>query len=165
MRSFDQPTRDLSPCFLLVVIALAAGARVATSLREDKRSVVRECRPGAIRCIIPTVARVSSHRGEKRAAWIALFLIAGPIGILAVLVMGFDLLTGLILALVCWPLAALAGYRIWRMDHPAGSAWAALRKRLRWYGGVALGVAVSISDNDPDPEGAGSRAKGDGGGF
>jgi 4-hydroxybenzoate polyprenyltransferase len=95
---------------------------------------------------------------------VALFFIAGSVGMVAVLLMATGGLAGLPFAIVTWSLATLAGYRIWRMDHPDDSAWKALRQRLGWYTGVALGAAVSIDDNGPNTDGGESDGgTGDGG--
>jgi hypothetical protein len=96
---------------------------------------------------------------------VPLFFIAGSVGMVAVLFMATGRLAGLPFAIVAWSLATLAGYRIWWMDHPDDSAWKALRQRLDWYSGVALGAAVSIDDNGPNSEGGESDGTGDGGAF
>ena len=86
------------------------------------------------------------RRGRRRS--IVLFFVAGPVTLLALLFMATGSLGALPFAIVSSALMALAGYRIWRIDHPDESACVALRQRVGWYGGVVVDASISMIDSD-----------------
>jgi len=107
----------------------------------------------------------SGERREGRGRSIALFLVAGPLTLLALLFMATGSLGALPFAIVSSALTALAGFRIWRIDHPDDSAWAALRQRLGWYAGVAVDASISMTGTDPNDDGDRSDGTGNGGAY
>lgn len=49
--------------------------------------------------------------------------------------------TALPWVIVSWPIVALSGYRIWRIDHPGESAQSAVGVRVRW---LASGLTTAL---------------------
>src|SRR5262245_15064070 len=84
----------------------------------------------------------SGRRREGRGGSVALFFVAGALAMVSARVMPFDPLAALPFAIVSWPLATLAGYRIWRQDHPNDSAKAAVRQRVGLYTRAVLVAGV-----------------------
>jgi hypothetical protein len=78
-----------------------------------------------------------------------LFLIAGLPALFSALVLPFSPPTALPWVLISWPIVAVSGYRIWRIDHPSESA----RDRVGWgvqvfltamaFGGIALAFSLA----------------------
>jgi hypothetical protein len=101
----------------------------------------------------PVAVHGSGPHREGRLRWIVLFFLAGLPAMFSAMVMPFNLLAALPIAIVSWPVATLAGYRIWRMDHPNDSARAALMQRVGWYTQVAAGAVVTTIDGGSDSDG------------
>jgi hypothetical protein len=95
----------------------------------------------------------SGRRREKRGGWVVLFFVAGLVALSSAAVLTFNA-AAFPFVIVSSPLAAVAGYRIWRIDHPNDSPTAVLRQRLVWYGRAAL-RAVTLGAIDY-VDGAGS---------
>ena len=68
----------------------------------------------------------------------------------AAMILPFSPLTALPWVIVLWSIAGLAGYKIWRIDHPANSARAALGVRVRWLvAGAVTCVIALVFRSDP----------------
>jgi len=88
---------------------------------------------------------------SRRGLWVVVFLVAGVVAIFSIFLSLFDLAAG-------WPwiaassaLAVLAGYSIWRADHPRSSARRAIIERVgAVVSGVAGIIALAVARANPD---------------
>jgi hypothetical protein len=74
--------------------------------------------------------------------WFLLLMIFGLLALFAAMILPFAPTSALPWVIVAWSIAGLAGYRIWRIDHPGASARAAVGLRAQGL----LAIAVGSSD-------------------
>lgn len=88
---------------------------------------------------------VVRSKRPRRGGWVVLFMVAGLVAAFSAMVLPFSLGTAFPFVAVSWPLAGLAAYRIWRVDHPSDSARSAVGLRLEWLRrGLATGIGFVI---------------------
>jgi hypothetical protein len=70
------------------------------------------------------------------------FFVSGLIAIISAIVLASNAVAAFPFAVVSWPVAMVAGYRIWRVDHPDDSATGALAQRLELYRRIAVAAII-----------------------
>jgi hypothetical protein len=87
---------------------------------------------------------------QRRGLWVFVFLVIGLPALLSAMVLPFSPAAALPWVVVLWSIAGVAGYRIWRIDHPNESARSAVGLRLAvLIPTAAAGFIVLISGDFP----------------
>jgi hypothetical protein len=86
-----------------------------------------------------------SNPKPRRGLWVFLLLVAGLPALFSAMVIPFSPSTALPWVLVSWPIVALSGYRIWRLDHPGESMRYEVRRRAKSLLGVAAVVGFTVA--------------------
>jgi hypothetical protein len=81
---------------------------------------------------------------RPRRIWVLLFAVAGLPAMFSAMVLPFNVVLALPWVAVSWPIAALAGYRIWRARNPTADPRTALAVRARLVGGIVATTVATL---------------------
>ncbi len=96
----------------------------------------------------PTSPPPSSRR---RRLWLLVFMIFGLPAFFSAMILPFSSTAALPWVILTWSFTGVAGYRIWRIDHPGESVASAVGVRVRWLGSGAVTGAIILLFREADP--------------
>ena len=91
------------------------------------------------------------RRSRRRGLWFLLLMVFGLPALFSAMILPFSPVAALPWVIVSWSIAGVAGYKIWRIDHPGESARSAIGVRVRWLGTAVITVVVVLVLREADP--------------